>query len=237
MKWLLLLLAFQLSAQTALNGNLRINGKAIIVFPQSTPAALLIDESFEGTGTPSGWTSVSGSPNFDNASSPIAGAQDLLFSAGADREAYATFTASGEVWIRLRLKFSAAPSSTPAPVVVQDAASPSAYVALQVNSSGAIRLLDNSGANTGYTTDTITGGTGVYIFIHVAKGTGANAVYDVEWSTTSTRTGSGNKFASASNGTYASDTDYLDFFRNNTSWSTATFQIDDVKVSNTGWPP
>ncbi len=68
------------------------------------------------------------------------------------------------------------------------------------------------------------------------RGTGANAVYELEWATTSTRTGGGTKYASASNGIYTVNSDYLDLFRNDSAWSTATWQIDDIKISNTGWP-
>jgi len=207
-------------------------GMSVLPLPASS---LLVDESFEGAGTPAGWT-ASGTPDFDNTSSPIGGAQDLLFSAGSDRRAYTSFSESGEVWIRLRLKMSAAPSSTPGIVFIQDAVSASAYVSLQVHTSRTLRLIDNSGANTGYTTDAVTAGTDVYVFIHIAKGTGSDAVFDLEWSTTSTRTGSGNKYVSASNGAYAVNSDYIDIYRNDSAWSTSTFQIDDVKVSNTGWP-
>lgn len=209
-------------------------GLGMSVFPLPA-SSLLVDESFEETGTPAGWT-ASGTPDFDNTSSPIGDAQDLLFSAGSDRRAYTSFTESGEVWIRLRLKMSAAPASTPGIVFIQDAVSASEYVALQVHTSRTLRLADNGGPNTGYTTDAVPANTDVYVFIHIAKGTGANAVYELEWATTSTRTGGGTKYASASNGIYTVNSDYLDLFRNDSAWSTATWQIDDIKISNTGWP-
>jgi hypothetical protein len=56
-----------------------------------------LSETFEGTGTPAGWSIVEGTPNFDFTTSPLSGAQHLevgtweqaLFTAAAD---HASFT-------------------------------------------------------------------------------------------------------------------------------------------------
>ncbi len=67
---------------------------------------------------------------------------------------------------------------------------------------------------------------------------GVEKVYDVEFAATSTRTGSGNKFTSRTSGTITLNRGQFYLNRLNTEFGAGkTIQIDDVRYSNTGWPP
>lgn len=69
----------------------------------NTGNAYLIEENFEGTGTPSGWTTGgTGTIDFDYATSPLEGSQSLQLvnASGADLRAVKTFTSSsGTIWM------------------------------------------------------------------------------------------------------------------------------------------
>lgn len=205
------------------------------------PAAsgLLIDENFEGTGTPSPWTvaAPAASPNFDNASSPLSGSQDMKADVTVDVGAYATFAASSELWAQFEITHNTVPGSS-VPVFWFTDTAVTSYLEVVMDTAGGLFIAPSSGSNSGTTVDAVATGVQRWIFFHYKKGTGANALYDVEFSTSSTRTGSGNKFVGVSNGAVAADMTRFYFYTTGANWPGAsTWQVDNVKISNTGWPP
>lgn len=233
MKRLILFLAVAVSCMGQ-GLTLRSPLRDIAVAPAAS--ALLIDENFEGTGAPSGWSSTAGTPDWDNTSAPIAGAQDLKMGDAATCDARTAFTDSSEVWVRFEL-FVELPASQYLFAYIFDSPGFVDYTALDIDPTGGLYVRDSGGV-TGPTVDKISSSTKYWVFWHVLKGTGANAAYDVEFSTSATRTGSGNKYVAKTSGTLAITPGYLIFGRDNTAWGSGnTFQIDNVKVSNTGWPP
>lgn len=197
---------------------------------------LLIDENFEGTGTPSPWTTSGAAVDFDNTSSPIAGAQDLKSAVVGG--AGAPLAASPEIWVQFEITMSALPQEGHAYTILLIGTAEYAIIRFQTSGDLGLYYHGGIGAGGSGTVDTMAASTHYWIFFHLKKGTGANGLCDVEFSTTSTRVGSGNKRLADTAGTLT--TDILSFSVDRTSsgqWGTATFQIDNVKVSNTGWPP
>lgn len=193
---------------------------------------LLINETFEGVGTPAGWTTVSGTPNYDNTVSPLAGAEDFKIAASVLVDVTKSFTASNEIWAEI--KFTRSSTTNIDEFIYFDAGAQ--YIVIALNGATPGLILQQAGVNVGSrTTDNFPAATPVWLFVHLLNGTGANAVYEVEFSTTSTRTGSGNKFTSYSSGTVTNQWDVFEPYH--AAADSATFQFDDVKVSNTGWPP
>lgn len=201
-----------------------------------TAVVLLIDENFEGTGTPSGWATV-GSPGFDNTSSPLSGAQDLKMDGAANNDANYVFTDAGEFWVALELKFSSVPAvSITSPIQVYNSPSFSDFCAIFIDTLGKLAVSDGTTSST--TTDTMSSGTKYYVWFHMLKGTGSNATIEGEFSTTNTRTGTGTKYAIVTAGNINVDLNYFLLRRTHAEWGNAvTFQVDNVRLSTTGWPP
>jgi hypothetical protein len=199
-------------------------------------SSLLIDENFESTGKPSPWDSNAGVPDWDNTSSPIAGAQDVKMGSAATCNIYAPLTPSSEMWVQFEMSLGNVPGSITIFGYLFDG--PFAGSAeITVTGTGNLKIGDGGGTSSA-TTDAMTAGVHYWVFFHALKGTGANAAYDVEFSTTSTRVGSGNKFQSYASGTLAANVEWVYFDRQNVAWGSGiTYQLDNVKISNTGWPP
>lgn len=234
MKRLILFLAVAVSCMGQ-GLTLRSPLRDIAVAPAAS--ALLIDENFEGAGTPSPWTVGAGSPNFDNTASPLSGSQDLMMTDGTFDYAKATFTGSTEVWCQFEFKLSSAPLGVTQLFFLLDVGL-TKYVNLVIDGNSQLIISDSTSGTLGITTDALSAATKYWVFYHAAKGTGANGVADIEFSTTSTRTGSGNKFASCSNHNLDANMAALYVYLDGAGWTGgSTFQVDNMKVSNTGWPP
>src|SRR4051812_883035 len=66
----------------------------------------IINEDCEGTGTPSGWTTVSGSPNWDYTAVPLESAQSLYLSTTAAAvRVRVDFTDQTEAWVYYLIRF------------------------------------------------------------------------------------------------------------------------------------
>ncbi len=70
-----------------------------IAITNSIATGALIDENFEGTGAPSGWTS-SGSPDWDSTIFTMGGSQNLYFNATAGYADYDLGTDYSDIWVR-----------------------------------------------------------------------------------------------------------------------------------------
>lgn len=198
--------------------------------------ALLVDEDFEGAGKPASATDVVGSGGWDNATAPLAGSQDFKMVASTERDVNFNFTASDEVWITF-LWSNTVSEDSPGFLYLQGATQ---YISLGRGAGpGDVALLIYEISNQrASVTDHIANSTPVKIFLHAKKGTGSDAIYDVEWSDNlalATPTGTGNKFASYTAGTQTEQWVKVEPYH--APGSTTVFQFDNLKVSNTGWPP
>jgi hypothetical protein len=61
--------------------------------PPYQPVGLLVNEDCEGIGTPSGWTDLVGTPNWDYTTTPLDGSQSLYLPTNERRRAPALISA------------------------------------------------------------------------------------------------------------------------------------------------
>lgn len=155
------------------------------------PLVMLIDENCEGTGTPSGWTNSTGSPNWDYSTAPLAGSQSLYLScAAAAHRARVDFTNQTEIYYYFLLKLTNGVYPGSELVFAVSAANGSSTFSPTLT-LGTTGRLNWSGANP---TGTLTINTMYHVWTHYRQGTGANGVVDVGFSTTGVRPTSGTDY-------------------------------------------
>lgn len=215
MRTILLLLAFCAStlgavgnwngvAFTAWNGVAQTswNGTGISC---ASGVTYLVEETFEGAGTPTDWTTTgTGTIDFDNTIVVIDGAQSLMLTAVSQtpRAISPTFAAQGEIWVYFKMIVVSLPSASVGLITVKNA-SAAQVMRIRVTATGLINVQSaTGGANT---TDAVSAGTLYHVLGHYLKGTGADAIVDVEFNTTGTWTGTGNKFKQLTNGDATTD--------------------------------
>jgi hypothetical protein len=159
----------------------------------------LINEDFEGTGTPTGWFR-GGSANFDYSTSPLVGSQSLRLAAATADYAVVQSLNQAEFWWKFRIKIETMPSGTLTILQGSDASFNNNYQVL-LNSSGTLTIQDNSGFLFTTTTDTMAAGTIYDVWGHYKVGTGTNSICEVSFDVANAaRPNSGNKYASGTNG-------------------------------------
>jgi hypothetical protein len=165
----------------------------------------LINEGFEGTGTPTApvtWD-VGGSPNYDYTTSPILGAQSLTEVSGDDT--FVEFgTTPSTVEARFAFRFSALPSAN-AGIFSLYAASPTFNNVAQIGITSTGQLVAWSGHSVTQLTpsvSTMSPGTNYVIWVRSVKGTGADQILTAGFDLASSgvRPTSGNNFISTSTG-------------------------------------
>lgn len=182
------------------NGLAIASVKTINGLDSSAGITYLLNEDFEGSGTPSGW-SVGGSTDPDYTGIVLAGSQSLRY--GNSASDYANYTSFPSEYAELWGKFMfRRPSSMPASF-----ARLIEFVDISFNSlfkiilgSGGELVMD-SGSIYDATTDTMSADTTYYIWWHYKKGTGSNAAAELWFDTANTRpTTGGNKYAGGTAG-------------------------------------
>jgi len=174
------------------------------------PASPLLNQKFEGTGYDNSetWTESLGGGIVDEdyTATVLDGSQSLrIQNAAGGGVSYTaeTFTAGGERWAFCKIRL----TSLEAVAVTRSIAFwnnvGATLAAVEINTSGTLHLV--CGATTADTVDAMSTGTTYYMWFHYLKGTGANAVADVGFSTTSTRPTSGNKFVQITTGSPTTD--------------------------------
>lgn len=157
----------------------------------------IVNEDCEGTGTPSGWTVTSGTPNWDYSAAPLADAQSLyLSSAAAANRNRVDFTDQTEAWIYFLLRFTN--GSGPA--------AGSVNMGGTSENGGVLAQNFVLGSNLRFTFAVASPATAIivnttyHVWLHYKQGSGANAVADIGFSTTGVRPTSGGTFAQVTNG-------------------------------------
>lgn len=151
----------------------------------SAPAYDLFEERCEGTGTPASWTDT-GSPNWDNASSPIAGAQSLTLGSASDTVEYSVGTRS-EIWVHFAATWSAIPTAHTAIISLRESGVTRAYFSLRTT-TGAIRVYNTASTNDSLSF-TPTAGTTYYFWWRYKTGSGADGISQLYASTDPTARG------------------------------------------------
>lgn len=189
----------------------------------------LINQDFEGVGTPSGWFSGgAGSVNFNSIISPLAGLQSLRIDATAGTGAAGVNVAGSELFG----KFLFRPATITASFTrMYDIADVSNLVAtLYILSNGTIEIHDPSGLADVTTAGSLTAGTTYRIYWHYKKGTGANGIVEVGFATTDVRPSSGPNFAAYTTGTATTDVSEMQCVLDNT-----LADYDNVQIASTSF--
>lgn len=155
----------------------------------------LVCENFEGTGTPSGWT-TSGSTNFDYATSPapLRGTQSLRLGAGdPDSCKSVTFTAD-QIWIHFILDITTSKSGDM--ITIEDSGGATLAGIYPTNTTTITAFVEGGDSN--YSVS-LSQGTIYHVWMRYQRGTSDNAQFDVYIGTSTTRPESPS--FSATNGT------------------------------------
>jgi hypothetical protein len=189
-------------------------------------AQFLINENFEGTGTPSGWNNSAGTPDYDYSVSPLYGLQSLLCNSSAQSR-NGTSLNDAEVWLKCSFRL--------------DGTMPGFnYLLRFLNSSdiemldiaflsGPLYVFDGVSGGTGQTVDSVTSGTVYDLWVHYKKGTGADAILEASFDVTGNpRPNTGNKYVVVANGAGTANAVKLDLFG-----SATDVVFDNVQVCNT----
>lgn len=161
----------------------------------------LIEEDFEGTGTPSGWTIVGYDPDYTTGA--MQGSESLRgSSAGGTYTASKTFTAADEVWMYFIWK----QTETGRYIGTLRTTANNGIALMQVEASGSYYTFHSGGVSVN-TSGSLnwTSGTTVHVWIRAKKGTGSNA--EVDWYISSTSTRPGSPTASITTGNWTDQVD------------------------------
>jgi hypothetical protein len=195
----------------------------------------LVKQGFEGTGYDNSetWNTEDGSPDPDYTGVVLDGSQSLRVntSAGVGYTA-TTFADQDELWVYCKVRVvGSLPDGTMSLFSVMQAFS----------GVGGVQLLDNGklrashGGPIADTIDALSVDTTYHVWFHYTKGTGADGVASVGFSTDGTRPTSGNKFAIVSDGFSTEDAEKI---RVGPQGSVTvdivfdTFRVDDAEIGS-----
>lgn len=164
----------------------------------------------------------------------LAGTQSLLIACTNNSGELRSFvfTAQDEVFLYCMFRPVIVPASSFKPIFLINQTSGGNFGHVALNSSGTLRIALNTVANT---VDAMSANTTYHVFARYKKGTGANAIISVGFSTDGTRPTSGNKFAQITTGntTLQCGKIALDL---DSSVVSQTFIFDKVRVATTQIP-
>jgi hypothetical protein len=166
-------------------------------------SSYLVDENFEGTGAPDGWTTANsgGDIDYDSTTNPLRGSQSLrlTYSGWPGARVYKAFTAQSTVHVFARIRWAENAGDDTPILTLRDASGNTLCTLLVRSGGGSFRLyhgttFDNSSSNP--TANTI-----YYVWISYTAGTGANGSATLHWGTSTTKPGSAGITISTGNAT------------------------------------
>lgn len=225
----ILFLSFALSLNAQIGGNASSGGNfstgGNVQAAQSAGNSYIVQQDFESAGTPSGWTSFSGSPTFHNTTSPLEGTGDLL-ETGTGVDAYVQFSAQTEIWAVFMFKANTYPASSTTTCTFDDSGFVHQMLLLQVNSSGIKGLMN--GTQFATSSGGVSNGQLYHVKMHYNPGTKV----EIEFST-------GDFLGNNGNGLYISSTTSVPSQSvTDVEFQGAggnTFQFDHVRISTTDY--
>ena len=212
-------------------------GSITVATAASAPAdtnTYLLNENFEGTGTPSGWTVSSGAKvDFDYATSPapLSGAQSLQVQS-TDNYARFDFTAQSEVWGKFIWR-SPSTLGTDKIMAFRDSSGAEIFKA-QITGVGTYYFQAVCGTGTADTAAAISTDTTYYVWVYYKSGSGANAGYRIWFSTTDSKPADGStSSAGDTNGSRTTNAERIYLTSANLS---NNYLFDDAKVAASAIP-
>lgn len=195
-----------------------------------TPPSYLVNEDFEGAGTPTDWATDHGSPDFDYSVVPLVGLQSLRLPNNS--AAYYTVDLDkSEVWFKFYVKLETLPASQEVLFSFADAFFNFLYK-VNIDPGGTLNVKDQIFGNIDQTTvDALSTGTVYNIWGHYNKGSGSNAVCEVSFDTVGNpRPNAGNKYAGGTNGTSTNNVSI--FFIGELNGETYASVFDNVQIDD-----
>jgi len=200
-------------------------------FIKSGTVSYLLQENFEGSGTPIGWNSLTGSVNYDYSTGALEGSESMLQDASGGSTGITTVAVenSSEMWghFVFETQRPSGSSATLSYLMYVRNSSNGTLMMMYIKNTDKLTIYDTGDRDQG--TITISANTPYYVWWHYKAGSGANAVYETWVSTTPTKPGSTD--ASYSSGASAGDVDNLRITVN--SGTNNIVKYDNVIISNT----
>lgn len=195
----------------------------------------LVDEGFEGTGAPSGWTSSAGSPDYDYTSDPLVAVQSMALSGytlAAKQLAYLAFTNSDDVYLYFQAKFPTI-ASTGTLLFLEFRTTTTVRAQVHIR-PGPILRVQATGGTLQETVGTLSATTLYHFWVSYRPGTGTDAVLEIAFSTDGTKPTSGNNYQISNNGTATADANRIYFYGTYaTAPSAFDVVIDHLLIANT----
>lgn len=198
--------------------------------PATPPPSYLLQENFEAApGYDTAWSeiTVTGTLNEDMSTAGLSlqGSQCLRveMAAQSGRAECTPFTSSGEVWLYFLFRPEVAASSTI--MTIQDASV--LNLRMRFTSTGALQLV---GVGSLTAPAPLPLNQTYHVWMHYKKGTGADAVGSLAWSTDGIRPDSGANFLGGTTGTFTNNADRLAVAQ--VTSFTGTWNIDKIRVSS-----
>ena len=188
-------------------------------------ASYLVDEDFEGTGTPTGWTGTA-TINYDYTPAIHGTESAKITDTGTTYVTTPDFAAQSDVWVFGAFNYSAVTADAIILYLRNATSGNAGYLSIR-QSDMKIRFYHGTTSPSVGTT-TISTGTTYYYWIHYIKGTGSDGVSQIYLSTTTTRPSSPELSATNGSGTY--DVEHIRYY----DWTaTSDYIFDVVRVSAT----
>lgn len=166
-----------------------LTGATIVIRGPRTAAAsitYIYNLDYEATGTPSGWVTGSGI-DYDYSADPLEGSESLRIT-GPSVNTYAVVN-NTELWGKMKLRIGSTAANSKVLTLIDSGFNE--HFRIYVLNGGAL-YVDSAGGSAAQTTDTLSANTEYFVWWHFNGAT----VMSVEFSTTDSRVGSGNKYAS-----------------------------------------
>ncbi len=203
----------------------------------AAPVAYLINEDFEGTGTPSGW---SGNPqaDFDYSADPLAGLQSLSLDSTVD-VALAFYPTGGsinnsELWVKFMLKVTNQLGGYEALFRLGDSAH-TEIARIQITPSMVLGAYDpQTGALDVTTVNALSLDTIYDVWVHYKKGSGSNGVLECSFATDgSARPNSGDNWCGGTNLSSTANAAEFFFKASGTVPFNGIYVVDNVQIADT----
>lgn len=167
---------------------------AVEVRAATVSPAWLISEGFEGTGTPSGWTTVGSGDNFDYTTTVLEGSESLGIEGTVDSAAQFTFAGQTDCYVYFQFRMTALPAVSINGLAITDSGG-SAICYVGVNSSGTATINVVGGGNA-TSVGAMSSGTKYHCWLHFFPAT--TCIASFAFSTDGIEPLSGNNFVTRS---------------------------------------
>lgn len=192
----------------------------------------VVNDGFEGVGAPSGWSNISGTPDYDYTTTVLADAQSCFVGTnGVACVAAVSFTNMAEYWSYWLMRFV---GSTPGGAANWHTTRPNGggTPSHTCSLTAALKLSWNPGGSAIAPATAIVIGTTYHVWLYYKAGTGADGLSNIGFSTDGVRPTSGGTYAQTTVHTGTNSVGRLDF-GNQAATNSFDCIFDNVRVAAT----